>query len=793
MDQSDQRGHRPLAFDKMEVLMQEMQDPDTGVPVRSQKQFLTSIPAAFTGYDVIEWLMDRLKVEDPVEAVNIANQLCHYGYFFPVSDSKNLIVKDDGSLYRFQIPYYWPCQNRSPDNVEYAIYLAKRSLRNKQKHALEEYELESLNSLKKNLSNKWDFITIQAEEQIRLAKDRKKGEKTVSDSQERAYWRVHRPPPGYSSSLEPLPLRAGGSTATKKRKSSQDVKKELEFLKSCIDRTRTKVSVALESLVQFFDTYAEYDSMLIAPYPSNPWVTEDITFWQLNCSLVEVPTEKRVKRWSLSMEDLVSDPTGLQEFTNYLRKEYSHENIRFWMAANDLRRSSQSQIPRKVKQIYDEFLVPGAPCEVNIDGKTMEKTQMELKNPSRFTFDSAAEHVYTLLLKKDCYPRFIRSEHYKNLLASGVQPTGKKKFDFFGFGGTQTKMKNSGAMKMYNLQTQQNHPIISSTSSNISKRRGSDRSLSGSMHELSVPNKVIHSHSQSSIMDVANRDPNENVEKSSDEVCPWDFPDPPVERCRLQPSPSIAEDSTVTELPSYTSRKNSTFLDSSSSLEVSMSVVAEVTERLKKSCGLHETISRFSRRSSSATNSKQVDSTRPSVSSTEDLTTTPFRSFDSNPSGNSDKECSGAVEEAALPIISHSRRRSITALIARKSSTSTTTPLISVSSVSEQHEGKPSPESSNNENSVLPSKNVSATEAKKPAKPTFLNLKKSESVEVKKEKSNFVAVMSTSRDLKTDNNEEKSDGATVSTSNEVCPWEDEENCKVKTSNYIKIYETLGYL
>lgn len=44
---------------------------------------------------------------------------------------------------------------------------------------------------------------------------------------------------------------------------------------------------------------------------------------------------------------------GIQEFTSYLRKEYSHENIRFWMAANDLRRSSQSQIARKVKQIYE--------------------------------------------------------------------------------------------------------------------------------------------------------------------------------------------------------------------------------------------------------------------------------------------------------------------------------------------------------------------------------------------------------------------------------------------------------
>ena len=39
-----------------------------------------------------------------------------------------------------QTPYYWPSQNHHPDNVEYAVYLHKRSLRNKQKHGLEDYE-----------------------------------------------------------------------------------------------------------------------------------------------------------------------------------------------------------------------------------------------------------------------------------------------------------------------------------------------------------------------------------------------------------------------------------------------------------------------------------------------------------------------------------------------------------------------------------------------------------------------------------------------------------------------------
>ncbi|XP_049776758.1 regulator of G-protein signaling 11 [Schistocerca cancellata] len=414
------------------------------------------------GYDLIEWLMERLNIEESAEAVHLANQLCQYGYYFPVSDSKNLIVKDDSSLYRFQTPYYWPWQHRMPDNVEYAIYLAKRTLRNKQRHGLEDYELDALTSLRKNLQNKWDFITMQAEEQVRLAKERKKGDKIVSDSQERAYWRVYRPPPGYTHHLEPAPV---------------------DFLRSCLVRTRVKVSQALDNLVQHCTTYVEYDPLLSGVQPSNPWTTDDPAFWLLNSPLVEVPTEKRVKRWALSMEELVSDPTGLQEFTNYLRKEYSHENIRFWMAVNDLRRSAQSQIHRKVKEIFDEFLAPGAPCEINIDGKTMEKVHQELRTPTRFTFDSAAEHVYTLLLKKDCYPRFVRSEQYKALLAAGVQPLQKKSV---GGGG--------GGVS-------------------LGRRRGSERSLSGSVHELVAagvrepPPRVPHSHSQSNLSDIPYRDP----------------------------------------------------------------------------------------------------------------------------------------------------------------------------------------------------------------------------------------------------------------------------------------------
>ncbi|KAL0842235.1 hypothetical protein ABMA28_014393 [Loxostege sticticalis] len=559
MELADVPRHRPLAFDKMESLIKEMQDPETGVPVRSQKLFLSVIPSAFMGYDLVEWLMERFNLDETsngecniigaatstgsrwrnpvesshseklnpqtrqIEAINLANQLCQYGYFFPVNDLKNLVLKDDSSLYRFQSPYYWPWQaprvagsgssapTLGPDNVEYAIYLVKRTLRNKQRHGLEEYEQEALANLKKNLAAKWDFITMQAEEQVRLAKERKKGDKIVSDSQERAYWRVARPPPGVASALEPCPVPVRVRHPRPKRRTIHHLTREIEHLKASLDRTRVKTSIALEALVAYSETFAPYDPWLTPPQPSNPWVSDDTLFWQINSPLVEVPSEKRVQRWALSIDELVSDPTGLQEFTSFLRKEYSHENIRFWLAVMDLRRSSTKQIPKKLEEIYEEFLKPGAPCEINIDGATAERVNEGLRSGSRYALDHAADHVYGLLLKKDCYPRFVRSDHFQRLLTEG-RNVHQKKAKFFNFGGQVKKKPGSTS---------------GSAGSALTRRRGSDRSLSGSAHELAVcaaqppraPDPPPHSHSQSNLADIPFRDP---LDDDTADVLPWE-------------------------------------------------------------------------------------------------------------------------------------------------------------------------------------------------------------------------------------------------------------------------------
>ena len=74
-----------------------------------------------------------------------------------------------------------------------------------------------------------------------------------------------------------------------------------------------------------------------------------------------------------------------------------------------------------------EFLCPGAKAEINIDSSTMDLTRAAMKTASRFTYDKAAEHVYNLLLKKDCYPRFTRSEHFRALQMAAINPANTKK------------------------------------------------------------------------------------------------------------------------------------------------------------------------------------------------------------------------------------------------------------------------------------------------------------------------------------------------------------------------------
>ncbi|CAI5438280.1 unnamed protein product [Caenorhabditis angaria] len=404
---------------KIEELAKQVME---GAQLKTHKYFRIAVPHALTGQQIIALVLEKGAPEDDVEAGHLASLLLHHGYLFPVIEHV-CFVRDDGTLYRLQRPYFWPSQAEIVPDVEYAIYLNKRLLRNEQKHGLEEDEVESFNRLADVLAHMWTFIVQQSELQLKQQKEKKKVEKVVFDSEERAFWKSRKPTRGAANYLED----AYNKTEKKiRRQNAQGYRCLMDRLRFAIKtKPWLKALKASDTMVTWVDQRADYDPFLTAPQPSNPWLTDDTSFWSLNTDTVEVPTERRVKRWGLSVQELVKDPIGRQVLETFLESEFSSENIRFWIAIQDLKYAPNELIYQKGERIREEFLAQGAPAQVNVDSRTLDQTidcigKAKDASQMRFAFCHSEEHVFTLMAK-DSYPRFVRSQIYKGVLSAAQQ------------------------------------------------------------------------------------------------------------------------------------------------------------------------------------------------------------------------------------------------------------------------------------------------------------------------------------------------------------------------------------
>ncbi|KAI2521993.1 RGS7 isoform 1 [Pan troglodytes] len=374
-----------LVYRKMEDVIARMQDEKNGIPIRTVKSFLSKIPSVFSGSDIVQWLIKNLTIEDP------------------------------------------------------AVYLCKRTMQNKARLELADYEAESLARLQRAFARKWEFIFMQAEAQAKVDKKRDKIERKILDSQERAFWDVHRPVPGCVNTTEvdikkssrmrnphktrksvyglQNDIRSHSPTHTPtpetKPPTEDELQQQIKYWQIQLDRHRLKMSKVADSLLSYTEQYLEYDPFLLPPDPSNPWLSDDTTFWELEAS--KEPSQQRVKRWGFGMDEALKDPVGREQFLKFLESEFSSENLRFWLAVEDLKKRPIKEVPSRVQEIWQEFLAPGAPSAINLDSKSYDKTTQNVKEPGRYTFEDAQEHIYKLM-KSDSYPRFIRSSAYQELL-----------------------------------------------------------------------------------------------------------------------------------------------------------------------------------------------------------------------------------------------------------------------------------------------------------------------------------------------------------------------------------------
>ncbi|XP_077013382.1 regulator of G-protein signaling 18 [Tamandua tetradactyla] len=126
-------------------------------------------------------------------------------------------------------------------------------------------------------------------------------------------------------------------------------------------------------------------------------------------------------KWGESFDKLLSYKDGLEAFTRFLKTEFSEENIEFWIACEDFKKSKdRQQIVLKAKAIYEKFIQNDAPQEVNLDFHTKEIITRSITQPTLHSFDAAQSRVYQLM-EQDSYTRFLKSDIYLQLLEGRPQ------------------------------------------------------------------------------------------------------------------------------------------------------------------------------------------------------------------------------------------------------------------------------------------------------------------------------------------------------------------------------------
>ncbi|CAH2303243.1 regulator of G- signaling 19 [Pelobates cultripes] len=135
-----------------------------------------------------------------------------------------------------------------------------------------------------------------------------------------------------------------------------------------------------------------------------------------HCEVCSKPSSEEVYSWASSFEKLMKNPAGRNVFREFLRTEYSEENMLFWLACEELKKDhSKHSIEEKARLIYEDYISILSPKEVSLDSRVREVINRRMQEPSCHTFDDAQLQIYTLM-HRDSYPRFLSSSIYKALL-----------------------------------------------------------------------------------------------------------------------------------------------------------------------------------------------------------------------------------------------------------------------------------------------------------------------------------------------------------------------------------------
>ncbi|XP_034116534.2 regulator of G-protein signaling loco isoform X3 [Drosophila albomicans] len=118
--------------------------------------------------------------------------------------------------------------------------------------------------------------------------------------------------------------------------------------------------------------------------------------------------------WGTSFERMLQDAAGMQTFAEFLKKEFSAENIYFWTACERYRCTEQEEERVTLaRQIFGKHLSNSSSDPVNVDSQARNLSDEKLGSGAVDIFAPAQKQIFNLM-KFDSYQRFIRSDLYKS-------------------------------------------------------------------------------------------------------------------------------------------------------------------------------------------------------------------------------------------------------------------------------------------------------------------------------------------------------------------------------------------
>lgn len=110
----------------------------------------------------------------------------------------------------------------------------------------------------------------------------------------------------------------------------------------------------------------------------------------------------------------------------FLKKEYSAENIYFWTACKRYKCLPPGpERTKEAKRIYQQHLCSGAPEPVNVDSQARQSIHHD--EASSNLFDQAEKQIFNLM-KFDSYSRFLKSNLYQQCVLNVAAASSKQPF-----------------------------------------------------------------------------------------------------------------------------------------------------------------------------------------------------------------------------------------------------------------------------------------------------------------------------------------------------------------------------